>query len=528
MGTFSILKGLQVALINMPIREGAKPNTPPLGPGLLAAQLRQFGASVSLIDLNVYRLKDKLAERQSLLNGRHLSLEEATGLISRYFNRDGEPCLIGLSGMITTLKWQSQIASVCRKMVPRACLVSGGGLATEMKGVLFNWIPELDAIVLGEGDKAVIRLALQVKKGKIKPGERISLTGTRPDLDALSLPAWDLMEQDVDGCPILEHYIRTPVWGGSGTQNSSAAPFAMERSLTTVSSRGCPYNCAFCFRGAQGARNYGQRSADSLIKEACWLRDRYAIDFLGFNDDNFAVMPDRLNLLATRFPDEVGLHWGTHIRLDMADDRLYTMAKAGCIYAGYGAESASPRVLTLMNKGGMMLTQGLVRVSGFLFPRTMVEGVIKTQEAGIHGNCTWIMGYPGEKLDDLKTSVGFILWQVEKATESLASGTREYQGASEAVNQNMFMATAYPGTAMFRTKPVRERLSRQFGLKFSTKGRVIADSALRLYVESLGDAANVISDKNGNPINFSDISDDKLLIARSLISQGKIGKILNL
>ena len=104
--TYRDLEGLTVVLINMPLRESATPNTPPQGPGLLAARLRQFGAKVSIVDLNAYRIKDESAHLAGKLNGRHLTYTEAKGLLTRHFNQHGEPDIIALSGMITTLRWQ--------------------------------------------------------------------------------------------------------------------------------------------------------------------------------------------------------------------------------------------------------------------------------------------------------------------------------------------------------------------------------------------------------------------------------------
>ena len=43
------LRGLNVTFINMPLRESARPNVPPEGPAILAAILRQYGATPHII-----------------------------------------------------------------------------------------------------------------------------------------------------------------------------------------------------------------------------------------------------------------------------------------------------------------------------------------------------------------------------------------------------------------------------------------------------------------------------------------------
>lgn len=243
---------------------------------------------------------------------------------------------------------------------------------------------------------------------------------------------------------------------------------------------------------------------------------------------------------------DLGVHWGTHGRLDEAADlrphasrlsalgrtpasRVENMSRAGCVYIGFGAESASPRVLEAMGKGGFILSNGAVRIHGHDFPTAMVEGVRRTRDAGIHGNCTWIMGYPGETLEDLKTSVAFIRWQLELHTSGLPPGSPELEGAQGGVNRSMFTATAYPGTDMFRDPYVQEVLAREFGLRFDpVSGEPVADEALHHYVLELDDATKVLHSREGRPLNFSAMSLETFLEARALADRGELFRILDL
>ena len=224
----------------------------------------------------------------------------------------------------------------------------------------------------------------------------------------------------------MENYITTPVWGIEAN-NSSATPFKMNRSLTTVSSRGCPYACTFCYRGSQGERNYGMRSANHIAEQVKFYVNRYNVDFIGFVDDNFAVDKRRIKIMPKVFKNHgIDVSWGTHTRMDEADDRIYHMADAGCIYIGFGAESADAQTLTTMKKGGFILKNGMVDKKvgnkSYSFPKTMVNAIENCKKAGIHPNCTWIMGYPGEQIKHLKTSVAFILWQQKFWTSDLSNG----------------------------------------------------------------------------------------------------------
>lgn len=561
------LKGVKFTFINMPIREQARPNSPPAGPALLASRLREFGAEPQIIDLNIYRIKDEDSVRRGLEFGRSLNFAEARALIERTIASKGTQDIYGISGLITTLSWQTEVAKILRDLDPDALLLSGGGLATQFRMDLFDWIPELDAVAHSEGDDVVLKIAHDVKSIKEYGLENARLSGRldpflkdirngRPrffyeggrtkDLDVLPYPAYDLLEADVDGYKVLESYLSVPVWGGSA-KNSSATSFDMQRSITTISSRGCPFACKFCFRGAQGERNYGVRSAQDLANEFAQYKANLGVDFIGLMDDNFMVSPKRITELADLLEPlaKTGeLRWGAHGRLDEAADlrpdrqggykmakvlRVDEMARAGCIYIGFGAESASAKILEDMGKGGFMLSSGIEKIDGFEFPRAMTQGMRNTLNAGIHGNCTWIMGYPGETLRDLQTSIGFIKWQQELATEGLNSGEAGYDEAFASINTSVFTATAYPGTEMFEHPKVREVLGRTFDLRFDQKtGKPIADENFRTYVLELNDATKMITNNDGRPLNYSDIPDDQFVEVRTMLDERNLDGVLSI
>ena len=536
----------------MPLRESALPNTPPEGPLILASILKNNGFEVCLLDLNSYRITDELSKKRGLSNGRHLTYGETEDLIYKHLSNVGDQDVFAFSGKITTLRWQEEVAKIVKKLQPDCFLVTGNGLATEIKTGLFNWIPELDAIARSEGDAIILDIVNDaqlikengiksaVNSNKIRANSTIEINGKyrfvyegcRPkNLDDIPYGALELLESDPYGHNVLEDYINVPVWG-IAANNSSATPFTMKRSLTTVSSRGCPYSCAFCYRGAQGERNYGMRSPEHIAKQIRGYVDKYDLDFVGFPDDNFAVDRRRIR----RFPEvfkEYGIsdiRWGTHTRMDEADQRVFDMSRSGCVYIGFGAESASPHTLTEMKKGGFILRNGITptKINGkmYEFPTTMVNAVRNCAEANVHANCTWIMAYPGEELKHLKTSIAFILWQQQFWTNGLNPGTDRYEANLAGVNQKMFTATAYPGTEMWRV--VRPKLTKHFGITYDKFGQPICDNNFHKYVLELDDATKVLNDKNGNPVNFGEMPLDTFLQAREYVDTGNIEKVLEM
>jgi len=496
------IAGAKIVFINMPVRESARPTTTPEGPLLMATNLIQnYSVDASIIDLNAYRP-----------NGKYLSHNEVSQLLKDHIRIHGEPDVVAFSGIITTLRWQEAVAKMIREIIPDVFLVSGNGLATELKTGLFNYIPELDAVAHSEGDDVILKIiydAKLIKKRGIKSNgrHRFMYAGGRPkDLDKLPFADLELIKTDVYGNPVLQWYLDTPVWG-VGANNSSATSFTMNKSTTFVSSRGCPYACAFCYRGAQGERNYGMRSAKNLAAEFRLHIEKYGVDFIGMPDDNFAINHQRIvDLVPLLKP--LNIRWGTHARLDESA-KFPLMAEAGCIYLGFGAESASPSVLRVMKKG-------------ILNKEIMMKGIIECENAGIHASCTWIMAYPTETLEDLKMSVAFIKWQEDFYVSRGKS--------ADSVNKKMFTATWYPGTEMLNHPKVKRILHEIFGINFNpTTGEPVCDENFRQYLLELDDATKLLHNpKTGEPLNFSDMPMDTFVKAREYIDSGEIDKILEM
>lgn len=529
--------GARVVFLNMPLRESAPPNCAPTGIALLAARLLAQGVRVSCLDLNAIRL-----------NGKAPSFIEAEELLRKHIETYGTPHVVAISGIVTTLRWQEWAGRTARALATGAFIVSGGGLATEFREGLLEWIPELDGVAHSEGDDVILKIVYDAVKineltlaraeanGHLRPyyrGERngrpvFVYDGGRPhQLDALPYPDYGVL-----GSEALETYIRNPIWGAAAG-NSSAAPFTMSRSINTVSSRGCPFACRFCFRGATGERNYGVLSAERFAAEMRHLRDVHGVDFIGVFDDNFMVQRQRIFDLVPHMEPlaREGLRWGTHGRLDEAADlrpgtgfnaplRVDAMRQAGCVYIGFGAESANKHTLEDMGKGGFILSNGVETIGGHEFPRTMLEGVKNTKRAGIHANLTWIMGYPGETMERLQTSVAFMAWQEQFY--------RSCGDAAGTVNMQMFVATAYPGTEMFAHPRVREVLHEKFGLNFGSDGFPEVDRALRSYVLELDDATKVLTGADGSPVYFGAMPEAQFLRARELVESGRTQDILGM
>ena len=433
---------MRVLIVNPPIRAQSAPNNVPLGIYHVGNTIRHLRSDyeVKYIDLNAYRPEVGIHRVRQLLSW--------------------EADVLMVSGLLTTYAWQKQIIWMYRAMYPKAKIILGGGLASNLRSKVLEWFP-VDAVCVGEFEPVAGQMLYDLENDNLDTVYR----GKPPkDLDALPGMRW----QDVQE---IETYIKNPIWGASAA-NSSFAPFTSERSLSFITSRGCPRACKFCNRDILGGRKHRMRSAKSVVDEAEFLKMTYNIDFLGFIDDNFAVSKSRLKRIAEGLGGIGGFRWGGHPRFDEVDDPVYLkyLHQCGCVYLGFGGESANPEILKDMDKGNK--------------PEQMARVLAYCREAKIHPNTTWMMNWPGETREQIRDTVNFIL---EHAPE----------------NRSLFCATAYPNTALFTM--VKDKIWSEFG-------------SLKNYVEQLADATKPM-------INYTEMKDSEFWEVVELVKRGEIEKI---
>lgn len=434
---------MKIVFINPPIRPQAPPNNVPLGIYYLGAHIKHVHPDyqISYVDLNKYRPVPSFEIAPFVLN--HLPVAD----------------VYMISGLITTYEWQRYILRFLLWHRPLATRIAGGGLASNLGEDYFSQITA-DAICVGPGEPVILDILEDIQNRDLK---RVYRGSPPKDLDSMANIEWDA----VDG---LETYISNPIWGGTA-RNSSYIPFTMNRSLSIVTSRGCPRECAFCNRDITGGRRYRTRSAKHVLAEVEHLQKTYSLDFMGFVDDNFAVSQKRLEGLCEGLRG-MPIHWGGHPRFDEADDEnlLCLMRESGCLYLGFGGESANPDILEAMKKGND--PEQMKRVLGYC------------RAQGIHPNVTWMMGWPGETRTQVRDTAEFI---IKYAPE----------------NPRMFVATAYPNTELW--DQVESKILDRFG-------------SLIDYVQALGDA-------NLPLVNYTAMPDEEFLEVAEMARTGRLDEI---
>ncbi len=245
--------------------------------------------------------------------------------------------------------------------------------------------PGVDAVCIGEAEGAILDLVESVQAGHpltgidnwwFKRNGQIERNPVRPledDMDRIAFPDRELLFEKDD--------------------------FARQSGIKHfITSRGCPYDCTYCFNHAlaQVYKGKGKRlrqmSVDKVIQEIQWVQERYPLQFVVFLDDLFIVYANWLEELAEKLPREVGLPFFCNVRANLVTPQKIEMLKrAGCASVGMGLETGDPALRNEILKRNLSDEQ-------------IIEASSLVREAGIRLLTTNMVGLPGGTLgDDFQT-----------------------------------------------------------------------------------------------------------------------------
>jgi anaerobic magnesium-protoporphyrin IX monomethyl ester cyclase len=168
-----------------------------------------------------------------------------------------------------------------------------------------------------------------------------------------------------------------------------------------TSSLACPYNCSYCTNAGVYGRKWNALPAEQVVEETVDLTRRYGLELLWIVDDNFLVDLDRARLIAEGLVREnADFRWSiqatTNLTSRLSVEDLKLLRRSGLQQICHGAESGSPKVLKLMNKG-------------FQNFDTIYETARRCLEADIRPSFNIIFAYPGEGAEERRQTIRFIM-----------------------------------------------------------------------------------------------------------------------
>lgn len=323
---------------------------PPMGLGYLVETLERDGVQVSVLDRAVMSRREVLHR----LSGDKVDF-------------------IGFSLFSYRLTEARRLVSQARASSRDAIFVAGGPHVSLLREAVFGGFPELDYIIVHEGETPLRRLCSGEDASKIQrvlargssQTETTSQVEETEDINQLPFPRYRLVD--------LRRY-------------SSEIPI--------LTSRGCPYHCTFCSSSAIWGNKLRCRSAASVVEEIQHWHDLGRRQFAVY-DDNFTFHRERVLAicegLQRRGLKDLSFRCPNGVRADRLDrELLMVMWNAGFRSLAIGVESGSQSVLDAMRKGESL--------------ESMEQTIRTCCEIGYDVTLFFLIGTPGETCEDVRKS----------------------------------------------------------------------------------------------------------------------------
>jgi len=370
----------------------------PMGIAYIAAYLRENNVNVEILDSVVEGYENEISDGITKTFG--LPIDEIKTRIEKF-----KPEFVGISCLMT--QQFNNALNVCRaakEVDINIHTVMGGCHPSAFHEEILNDYNEVDSVVIGEGEKAFLNIVQNNLKGAIKKDPL--------NIDLIPFPARDLLK--------MEKYLKINM------PENIYSPY--DRVTQIVTSRGCPFKCIFCAT-TQFHGDWRGRNADSVIKEAKFLKDQYDIQELNILDENFVRDRERAVMILNGLID-LDLAWSNPGGIWVAgldNELLDLMKKSKCYQLTFPIESASPYTLKEVIHKPLKLE--------------IVKPLVKhCKKIGIDTHAFFVCGFPHETREDIEENYNFARdVGFDSATFNIVSplpGSRLFDQYRDSVNIN--------------------------------------------------------------------------------------------
>ena len=336
---------------------------PPMNLLYLASFLVSKGKTCELIDVR----------------GEDLSLSQTIARLEEY-----KPDFIGFPLYQGTEEPTLTLLQSIKKNRLKSCqMILGGPLATAVPEGLAR-LPEVSAVVVGEGELALLSLLDTPKKewstlrgiAFVDDDGEYHCHRDRAVVEKLDeLPHVDYSFVDYQKYVDFQEHLSIP------------------QSVFMTISRGCLYRCTYCATPVLWPGKVRRMSVDRVIAEIKWQQERYPGLTMAFMDDSFFADRQWLQDFFSAV-EPLKVRYATIGRADhLRPDDVDRLAATGCIYVSMGVETGNDQMQKAIKK-----RLSLDKVA------PVVERLAKHS---IFAKCFFMLGFPQETPDQMAETINF-------------------------------------------------------------------------------------------------------------------------
>jgi len=353
---------MKITLIIPPFKISKRFGLPyPIGLGYLGTVLKMRGHKVKIVDCDAMRLN-------------------FNGLFKILLTE--KPDILGITATSYSRFAAIEIANAIKPALPKTYIAVGGPHFTATAEDALKVIKNIDFVVRGEGENTIAELAEAIENNRDFKGIRgISFSAGggvvhNPDRELIA---------DLNSLPLIDRSLI------DDTLYYERMPHSDSECKSVLASRGCPFNCAFCF---PHDRSYRRRSNSNILDEVEYLIDRYKVKAIRFFDLTFTLSQGNVEDFCLQIKQrKLNFAWYCESRVDIDLRLLELMKEAGCSALDFGLESASKKVLNLINKK--------------IAPEQALAFAKKCKGLGIKTRVFLMLSLPGEDRIDAEETYNF-------------------------------------------------------------------------------------------------------------------------
>jgi radical SAM superfamily enzyme YgiQ (UPF0313 family) len=295
------------------------------------------------------------------------------------------PDFIGINLVSSSVDWTLDLCRFLKKHLPHVIIILGGPHPTFFPEVIEE--EGVDIICIGEGENPLLQL-MQSYDGTLASIEKTPNLYIKKDKAIVKNELLPLLtKEELSEMPPCDrsHYLKH-----SGLKNTPLR--------RVVTSRGCPYDCTYCFNSRYKELYKGlgkmvrQRSVDNVMDELKEIK-KLGVKAIDFNDDQFILTREWIFEFCEKYKRDINIPFVCGSTANRINHEIVAVLKqAGCVSLNFAIES------------------GVEKIRRKIYKKPTTDNDIYNAADALHANdmtfLTYNMiGLPEESLEDIFQTV---------------------------------------------------------------------------------------------------------------------------